>query len=157
MSEISGTHGGAQPEDKEGATDDKMTGQQVLPGETRMVFPVFPRDTNHYHTLFGGMAMAWMDQAAFICATRWARRPVVTVHSSAVDFRRPIPEGTIVEVVARIASTGRSSMRIAVSLYSEPMDRQGRQLACSGEFVLVALDEAQRPVAVPAYPGETVK
>lgn len=118
--------------------------------ETRMVFPVFPRDTNHYHTLFGGMAMAWMDQAAFICATRWARRPVVTVHSSAVDFHQPIPEGTIVEVVAQVAATGRTSMRIAVSLYIEPMDRPERQLACNGEFVLVALDETLRPTAVPA-------
>jgi acyl-CoA hydrolase len=152
MSQVSGSHDEAHSQDEAGAKDDNMIAQQSVPGETRMVFPVFPRDTNHYHTLFGGIAMAWMDQAAFICATRWARRPVVTVHSSAIDFRRPIPEGTIVEVVARIAATGRSSMRIAVSLYIEPMDRQGRQLACSGEFVLVALDEAQRPVAVPAYP-----
>jgi len=118
-----------------------------------MVFPVFPRDTNHYHTLFGGMAMAWMDQAAFICATRWARRPAVTVHSSAVDFREPIPEGTIVEVVARVAATGRTSMRIAVALYIEPMDRPERRLACSGEFVLVALDDARRPVSVPSLPS----
>lgn len=46
--------------------------------ETRMVYPIFPADANHYGTLFGGQAMSWMDQAAFICATRWCRRKVVT-------------------------------------------------------------------------------
>ncbi|MGH9373735.1 MAG: acyl-CoA thioesterase [Vicinamibacterales bacterium] len=81
-----------------------------------MVFAVFPNHTNHYHTLFGGTAMAWMDQAAFICATRWCREKVVTVHSSEIDFRRPVPEGSIVEVVARVLATGRSSMRVGVPL-----------------------------------------
>ena len=38
--------------------------------DTCMVHAIFPGDTNHYGTLFGGQAMAWMDQAAFICATR---------------------------------------------------------------------------------------
>ena len=32
--------------------------------ETRMVYPVFPGETNHYGTLFGGTVLAWMDQAA---------------------------------------------------------------------------------------------
>jgi acyl-CoA hydrolase len=59
-----------------------------------MVRAVFPGDANHYRTLFGGTAMAWMDQAAFIAATRFARRKVVTVHSNAIDFRQPIREGT---------------------------------------------------------------
>jgi hypothetical protein len=46
------------------------------PLETRMVFPVFLGSTNHYDTVIGGQAMAWMDQAAFICATLrvWKRR-----------------------------------------------------------------------------------
>lgn len=114
-----------------------------------MVFSVFPSHTNHYHTLFGGTAMSWMDQAAFICATRWCRTKVVTVHSSAVDFHQPIPEGSIVEVVATVERTGRSSMTIPVEMYVEPMDRFERVLACRGEFVLVAVDGDDRPTPVP--------
>jgi len=115
-----------------------------------MVFAVFPGHTNHYHTLFGGTAMSWMDQAAFICATRWCRRKVVTVHTSEIDFRRPIPEGSIAEVVAVIARTGRTSMTVHVELHVEPMDRAERELACRGEFVLVALGGDNQPVSVPA-------
>jgi len=114
-----------------------------------MVFPVFPGDTNHYHTLFGGQAMAWMDQAAFICATRWCRTKVVTVHSGEVDFAVPVPEGSIVELVARVAATGRTSMTVRVEMFVEPMDRPERTLACSGTFVLVALGADGKAAPVP--------
>ncbi|WMT58186.1 acyl-CoA thioesterase [Truepera radiovictrix] len=117
--------------------------------ETRLVHPVFPSDTNHYHTLFGGQAMAWMDQAAFICATRYCRRRVVTVHSSDLSFRRPVPEGSIVELVAQVARTGRTSLEVAVEMWIEPMEREGRELACRGAFTLVALGDDGKPVPVP--------
>lgn len=117
--------------------------------ETRMVFPIFPADTNHYGTLFGGQAVAWIDQAAFICATRWCRRKVVTVHFGEVSFHHAVRQGSIIELVARLVRTGRSSMHIAVELWWEPMDRDERVLACQAECILVALDEYDRPVAVP--------
>jgi acyl-CoA hydrolase len=127
-----------------------MVREQTLPAAlTRMVYPVFPGDTNHYDTLFGGQAMAWMDQAAFICATRWCRKKVVTAHSDAVDFHHAIPVGTIVELVAEVVHVGRSSMNVSVKLWMEPMDRQERLLGCEGNFVLVALDENDRPSPVP--------
>lgn len=116
--------------------------------ETRMVYPVFPGETNHYGTLFGGTVLAWMDQAAFVAATRHARKKVVTVHADAVDFKRPVPLGAIVELIARVVGVGRSSMRVAVEMWVEPLEGE-RYLATQGEFVLVALDEKGRPVPVP--------
>ncbi|MDB5079372.1 MAG: thioesterase superfamily protein [Chloroflexi bacterium] len=123
--------------------------EQTQQAETRLVHLIFPGDTNHYHTLFGGKAMSWMDQAAFICATRWCRQKVVTVHSDAIDFHNPVPEGSIVELVAKITATGRSSMTVLVEMWVEPMDQPQRYLACQGSFVLVALDAQQSPVSVP--------
>ena len=118
--------------------------------ETRLVHAVFPGDTNHYHTLFGGSAMAWMDQAAFICATRWCRTKVVTVHSSEINFKHPVPEGTIVELVARVIETGTTSLTVRVEMFTEPMDQRERTLACAGEFALVSLDAQDTPTPVPA-------
>ena len=118
--------------------------------ETRMVHTVFPGETNHYGTLFGGTALAWMDQAAFVAASRHARRKVVTVHSDAVDFKRPVPLGSIVELVARVVEVGRTSMRVEVEMWVEPLE-PGKEpyVAAKGGFVLVAVDEAGRPVQVP--------
>ncbi len=118
--------------------------------ETRMVYPVFPGETNHYGTLFGGTVLAWMDQAAFVAATRHAKRKVVTVHADAVDFKRPVPLGSIVELVARVVGVGRTSMRVEVEMWVEPVsEREASYLAAKGGFVLVALDEAGRPAPVP--------
>ncbi len=131
-----------------------MTDQTLIP-ETRMVYPIFPGSANHYDTLFGGQAMAWMDQAAFICATRWCRQKVVTAHSSAIDFHQAIPVGTIVELVAKVIKVGRTSMTVQVQLWVEPMRQPERSLACEGSFVLVAVDDHNQPVAVPPLP-ETI-
>ena len=114
--------------------------------EVRMAFSVFPPHTNHYRTLFGGTAMAWMDQAAFICATRFCRRNVVTVHTGAIDFHQPVAEGSVVEVVARVLEVGRTSLRVCVEMFVEPLQSTERLLVCQGTFVLVAVDAALKPV-----------
>ena len=122
--------------------------------EARLIFPVFPANANHYNTLFGGQLMAWMDQAAFICATRWARTKVVTAHIGAIDFRVPVPVGTMVELIARLVKVGRTSMDVQVDVWLEAMDRPERLLACQGSFVLVALGADDRPVPVPSLDSE---
>ena len=119
-------------------------------GETRVTHVVFPGDTNHHGTLFGGDALSYMDSAAFIAATRYCRRKVVTRHLNALDFTRPIPQGTLVELIARVVKTGRTSMTVLVELFIEDMYSEKRQLGCSGEFVLVALGDDGQPTHVPA-------
>ncbi len=79
---------------------------------------VFPEQTNHYGTLFGGEALAWMDKAAFIVASRYARRTVVTASSEKCNFHVPVRQGQLVELVARIVATGKTSITVDVELHS---------------------------------------
>ena len=115
---------------------------------TRLFKAVFPNTTNHYNTLFGGTALQWMDEAAFICATRFCRKRTVTVSSDRVDFEHPIPAGTLVELVASVEKVGNTSMQIRVDIFLEEMYQVGRQLAISGLFTFVAIDEDRNPVSV---------
>jgi acyl-CoA hydrolase len=115
---------------------------------TRLFKAVFPSTTNHYNTLFGGTALQWMDEAAFICATRFCRKRTVTVSSDRVDFEHPIPAGTLVELVASVVKVGNTSMQIKVDIFLEEMYQEGRQLAISGLFTFVAIDEQRNPVSV---------
>lgn len=124
--------------------------------ETRVTHIVFPGATNHHGTLFGGEALSMMDSAAFICATRYCRRKVVTRHLDATEFRRPIPQGTLVELVARVVRTGRTSMTVQTELWIEDMYSDRRELGCSGTFVLVALGDDARPTPVPPLAGQDV-
>ncbi len=120
--------------------------------EARLLHMVFPDHTNHLGTLFGGQALAWMDMAAFIAASRYARSTVVTARSEQVDFNLPIRKGQLVEVIARIAKVGRTSMHVDVELVAEDLLSGDRKLCTRGHFVMVALDELGRPVAAPALP-----
>jgi acyl-CoA hydrolase len=118
--------------------------------EARLVEMVFPEQTNHYGTLFGGQALALMDKAAFIAASRYARRTVVTASSEKVDFRVPITQGQLVDLVASVVATGRTSITVAVELHAEDLLTGDRRLATRGRFVLVALDSRGKPTSVPA-------
>lgn len=119
------------------------------PNYTRLLEIVFPDHTNHLGTLFGGQALAWMDKAAFIAASRHARRTVVTARSEQVDFRVPVRQGQLVEVLAWVVEVGRTSMQVNVELHTESLHDGSRQLCTSGRFVMIALDDEGQPAAVP--------
>ncbi len=117
--------------------------------EARLIEMVFPGQTNHYGTLYGGQALALMDKAAFIAASRYSRQAVVTASSERVDFHVPVRQGQLVELVARLVATGRTSLTVEVELYAEDLLTGQRQLGTRGRFVLVAIDANGRPTAVP--------
>jgi uncharacterized protein (TIGR00369 family) len=116
--------------------------------EARLIEMVFPEQTNHYGTLFGGQALALMDKAAFIAASRYARRAVVTASSERVDFHFPVRQGELVELLANVVKTGRTSLTVDVRLYSENLLSGERRLATQGRFVLVAVDASGKPAPV---------
>src|SRR5690349_4529935 len=85
---------------------------KINAAETRIFKAVFPNTTNHYDTLFGGTAMQLMDEVAFITATRFSRQRVVTVSSDRIDFTKPIPAGTFVELIGKISQIGNTSVKV---------------------------------------------
>ena len=113
---------------------------------------VFPEQTNHYGTLFGGQALALMDKAAFVVASRFTRKTVVTASSEKIDFSRPVLQGQLVQLDARVVSCGRTSLTVEVDLWSEDLLSGKRALATTGHFVMVALDAEGRSTRVPPLP-----
>ena len=124
------------------------TSDAARPQETRIVEMVFPNQTNHYGTLFGSDALRLMDIAAFVTASRHARRPVVTASSERIDFRVPVRQGQLAEVVGRVIDTGRTSLTVEVELWPEDLLTGKRELCTKGSFVLVAVDEQGRPTPI---------
>lgn len=122
--------------------------QRIATSETRIFKAVFPNTTNHYDTLFGGTAMQLMDEVAFIAATRFSRQRMVTVSSDRIDFKRPIPHGTIIELVGRVTYLGNTSLKVRVEIYIEQMYDEGREKAITGDFTFVAIDENKCPVKI---------
>jgi acyl-CoA hydrolase len=74
---------------------------------------------------------------------------VVTASIDSIDFKVPIKQGDIVELVARVERVGRTSLRVRVEVKREdPMDGS-RELCTVGYFTMVAVGEDGRPKPVP--------
>ncbi|MEO9258043.1 MAG: acyl-CoA thioesterase [Crocinitomicaceae bacterium] len=124
------------------------TEERIKNAETHIFKAVFPNTTNHYDTLFGGTAMLLMDEVAFITATRFSRQRMVTVSSDRIDFKKPIPAGTIIELVGKVTYLGNTSLKLRVDIFVEQMYTDEREKAVSGEFTFVAIDENKQPVKI---------
>lgn len=124
--------------------------------DTRMVEMVFPTQTNHYGTLFGGHALELMDKSAFITASRYARKSMVTASSERIDFQSPVKQGFLVEVIGRIVHRGNSSVIVNVELYGENLLSGERHLCAHGNFVLVAVDKDNKPIPLDAPLPNTI-
>ncbi|SDH45856.1 acyl-CoA thioesterase [Myroides phaeus] len=122
--------------------------KKIKDSETHVFKAVFPGQTNHHNTMFGGAVMYIMDEIAFMTATRFCRKPIVTVSSDKVDFNHPIPAGTLVELIGTVTRVGRTSLDVRVDVFVESMYREGREKAITGSFTLVAINESKRPVPV---------
>ncbi|AQR75777.1 acyl-CoA thioesterase [Sphingomonas sp. LM7] len=116
------------------------------PGDIlRMAEMVFPPQTNHYGTLYGGDALKMMGKAAFIAASRRARAVMVMAASDRIDFASPIRAGEMVELAARVQMTGRSSLRVGVELWAENLMTGERRQSATAVFTMVAVDSEGRP------------
>lgn len=122
--------------------------ERIAASVTRIFKTVFPESTNHYDTLFGGTAMYLMDEVAFMTATRFSRQRVVTVCSDRIDFKIPIPAGTIIELVGTVTHVGNTSLKVRVDIFVEQMYSTDREKAVSGEFTFVAIDHDKKPVKI---------
>tara|TARA_R100000935_G_scaffold21876_4_gene40487 strand:- start:34891 stop:35280 length:390 start_codon:yes stop_codon:yes gene_type:complete len=116
--------------------------------ETRIFKAVFPNTTNHYDTLFGGTTLHMMDEVSFICATRFSRKKVVTVSTDKIDFTKPIPQGSIVELIARVTKVGRTSCVVKVDIFMEDMYSSNREKVVTGYFTFVAIGDDKKPAAI---------
>lgn len=127
-----------------------MTGDsniETAPGETlapaTLIDIVFPGDTNHHGTLFGGAGLALMDRIVFIVATRHGRVPFVTASCDRVDFRAPARIGHIVSFTGRPMKVGRRSMVVEVDMIAEDLIGGTSDLCTRGQFTMVAMPEGK--------------
>ncbi|HOB24385.1 MAG TPA: acyl-CoA thioesterase [Kaistella sp.] len=121
---------------------------KIKDSETHVFKVVFPNITNHHNTMFGGTVMEMMDEVAFMTATRFARKSFVTVSCDRIDFKKPIPADTLVELIGKVKYVGNSSLKVNVEVFVEEMYKEKREKAVSGDFTLVALDENKKPVKI---------
>lgn len=122
---------------------------------TLMTQLIFPSDTNHYDTMFGGKLLEYMDKAAAISAMRHARTRCVTASMDSIDFLAPIHIGEVIEIKAFVTWASRSSMEISVSVIAENLFTGDKKKTVNAFFTFVALGEDGRPTEIALIKPET--
>lgn len=120
---------------------------QCPPGslETKQQRVVFPDSTNDQGHLFGGIALKWMDEIAYLTATRYTQQTFVTVRVEKVRFLLPVRMGSWVEVIGRIRSRGHVKITIGVEIWKHDPQEEMRKKAVEGLFILAPVDDTGTP------------
>ena len=118
-------------------------------------FTAEPRTVNASGKVPGAMVLQWIDEAAQTCASRCAGRECVTVAMGALRFVRPILAGDLVEVEARLAFTGITSMNIAVEVRAGAVTGDDMRTITECLAVFVSVDADGRPMPALAWSPET--
>ncbi|MBL8744725.1 MAG: acyl-CoA thioesterase [Phycisphaerae bacterium] len=112
---------------------------------------MMPRDTNPQGSIFGGVLLSLIDQAAWIEALRQANRRYVTVAINTVEFKQPVLVGDILSLWATTRKIGRTSITVHVDVRANrPETHQDDIPVTAADVVMVALDHAGRPMVIGA-------
>ena len=110
---------------------------------------VQPNHANNYEAVHGGNVMKWMDEVGAMSAMRHAGESCLTASIDRMNFIEPVPVGDIVVLRSYVYEVGETSLKVRLRAFREdPLTGERRQTTES-YFVYVAVDENNRPTAVP--------
>lgn len=110
---------------------------------------MMPRDTNPQGSIFGGVLLSLIDQAAWIEALRQANRRYVTVAINTVEFKQPVLVGDILSLWSTTTRIGRTSVTVHVDVRANrPATHQDDIPVTSADVVMVAVDDAGKPTTI---------
>src|SRR5262249_24907118 len=128
--------------------DQPMTSSPTREPSIRVV--MMPKDTNAHGTIFGGVILSYIDQAAAVEARRHGASFIVTVAMREVVFHAPVYVGDLVSFYTRLVKIGTTSITVAVEVFSQSSEGHDKRVKVpEAEVTFVNLDENRKPLAIP--------
>ena len=125
-----------------------IPGKTVDDSRTETVHIVRPNHLNGSNRLFGGILMQWIDEVAGIVAKRHSMCHVTTASVDNLTFLHGAYQNDMVVIRGKLTWVGNSSMEVCVDTYVETPQGESRRIN-NAHFMMVALDENDKPVQVP--------
>jgi uncharacterized protein (TIGR00369 family) len=115
-----------------------------------------PQHANFAGNVHGGIVLGLMDEAAYLCASRYAEAYCVTAALDHVNFEGPIRVGDMVTIRAEVNAVGRSSMQVGLTVRAEDPRVPGSERRTNHSFfTMVARSPEGGSVEVPRLRCET--
>ena len=125
-----------------------IEGKTVDESRVETVHIVRPNHLNGANRLFGGILMQWIDEVAGVVAKRHSMCNVTTASVDNLTFLHGAYNGDMVVIKGKLTWVGTSSMEVCVDTYVENLSGERHRIN-NAHFMMVALDENDRPVHVP--------
>ena len=109
---------------------------------------MLPAHTNHYGSIHGAVILGFIDEIAFVAATRLTGKNVVLAAVNRASFDRPVKVGSLLTLRARIGSVGRTSVKLKIVIETEDLRTRKTARIGSAELVMVAVDPKGRPAKI---------
>jgi len=109
---------------------------------------IFPGDLNNHETLFGGKALMWMDEVAYITVLRYLKHNAVTVAVNKLNYANAIKAGDIIEISGIVSAVGSVKLTVHVEIHKEEMETGIKSKAIEADFVFAPIDENHKPIRV---------
>ncbi len=101
---------------------------------------------NDQGKLFGGNALKWMDEVAYITASKYTQQKMVTVSVDKIRFLEPITEGSMLQITGKVISAGIFKSVIKIEVWIDEEKSPDGIKAVEGFFTFVAVDDFGKPV-----------
>jgi acyl-CoA thioesterase YciA len=131
-----------------------MAAMRPLDGESRsepsIRVVMMPKDTNAHGTIFGGVILSYIDQAAAVEAKRQGAGFIVTVAMREIVFHAPVRVGDLVSFYTKPVRLGRTSITVSVEVVAQRDEKSAAPVKVTqAEVTFVNLDRDGKPTPIP--------
>lgn len=116
------------------------------------------RDVGAHNNLFGGIMMAWLDEAAAIHACGKARsNNLVTVVANQIKFIQPVKVADIVQIYGQVQKVGTTSITIFLRAFSLDAETLTQRIVCETDITFVNIDKWGNKAPIIIHPVKDPK
>lgn len=108
---------------------------------------MLPNQSNQFGTVFGGIILSYIDQAALVEAMKHGIHRWVTACFEKVDFKKPIHVGDIVRFSTRTAKTGTKSVTVEVKVEATRSDTHETVEVTTASVTMVSVGPDGKSIA----------
>jgi len=107
------------------------------------------KDIGIHGNLFGGILMAWIDEAAAAFATEYCHTPnMVTLRVGELLFKRPIKSGNHIRLYGEVAELGNTSITLNIEVRKYNLYSSEEIVVCTTSITFVRIDDDGHPTPI---------
>jgi len=98
-------------------------------------------DCGYHGNLFGGLMLAWLDEAAVAFASELSDTPrMVTVSMDKVEFLKPVRPGQVIKIYGSLVGFGRTSCTVSIQARRYSVYNRTERVVCQTNIKFVRVD-----------------